>query len=77
LKIKGNYRRCLSHTSFDSESYSINVGFSTKKLKGGISMSNSYGGGFALLVVLFILLIIIGATSPQRDIFFRVEDRKC
>jgi uncharacterized protein (TIGR01732 family) len=34
-------------------------------------MSNGFGGGFALLVVLFILLIIIGATSP----FFRVEDR--
>jgi uncharacterized protein (TIGR01732 family) len=51
----------LSYTSFDSESYSINVGFSTKKLKGGISMSNSYGGGFALIVVLFILLIIVGA----------------
>jgi uncharacterized protein (TIGR01732 family) len=30
-------------------------------LKGGISMGQTYGGGFALIVVLFILLIIVGA----------------
>ena len=32
-------------------------------LKGGVSMGQSYGGagGFALIVVLFILLIIVGA----------------
>jgi subtilase family serine protease len=36
LKVKGNYRRYLSYTSFDSELYSINVGSSTKNLKGGI-----------------------------------------
>ncbi|WP_421385490.1 YjcZ family sporulation protein [Bacillus salacetis] len=27
-----------------------------------INLSHSYGGGFALIVVLFILLIIIGAS---------------
>nr|WP_281358095.1 YjcZ family sporulation protein [Bacillus haikouensis] len=30
-------------------------------MKGGAHMSGAYGGGFALIVVLFILLIIIGA----------------
>ena len=30
-------------------------------LEGGVSMGQSYGGGFALIVVLFILLIIVGA----------------
>ncbi len=30
-------------------------------LKGGVTMGHSYGGGFALIVVLFILLIIVGA----------------
>jgi uncharacterized protein (TIGR01732 family) len=32
-----------------------------KFIKGGIFMSGGYGGGFALIVVLFILLIIVGA----------------
>nr|WP_259457877.1 YjcZ family sporulation protein [Salipaludibacillus neizhouensis] len=33
------------------------------KLKqGGMNMSHSYQSGFALLVVLFILLVIIGAS---------------
>ncbi|MCA0172684.1 YjcZ family sporulation protein [Bacillus sp. RAR_GA_16] len=30
-------------------------------MKGGIRMSYGYGQGFALIVVLFILLIIVGA----------------
>lgn len=30
-------------------------------LKGGVSMGGGYGAGFALIVVLFILLIIVGA----------------
>ena len=30
--------------------------------KGGFNMSGGYSNGFALLVVLFILLIIIGAS---------------
>jgi len=30
-------------------------------LKGGVTMGHAYGGGFALIVVLFILLIIVGA----------------
>ena len=30
-------------------------------LKGGVTMGNVYGGGFALIVVLFILLVIVGA----------------
>jgi len=30
-------------------------------LKGGVTMGYAYGGGFALIVVLFILLIIVGA----------------
>lgn len=29
--------------------------------KGGITMSGGFGAGFALIVVLFILLIIVGA----------------
>ncbi len=29
--------------------------------KGGVLMSHGYGAGFALIVVLFILLIIVGA----------------
>jgi uncharacterized protein (TIGR01732 family) len=37
-----------------------------------MSEGYGFGSGFALIVVLFILLIIVGATSP----FFRVEDRK-
>lgn len=32
-----------------------------KKFLGGLKMGYSYGGGFALIVVLFILLIIVGA----------------
>lgn len=31
------------------------------KLEGGVSMGQGYGAGFALIVVLFILLIIVGA----------------
>jgi len=30
-------------------------------LEGGVNMGAGYGGGFALIVVLFILLIIVGA----------------
>ncbi|MCA1009373.1 YjcZ family sporulation protein [Halobacillus halophilus] len=30
-------------------------------MKGGINVSRGYGGGFALIVVLFILLVIVGA----------------
>ncbi len=33
----------------------------SKFIIGGINMGYSYGGGFALIVVLFILLIIVGA----------------
>lgn len=34
---------------------------SQNTLKGGVSMGAGYGAGFALIVVLFILLIIVGA----------------
>jgi|GEM_PF-1226268 uncharacterized protein (TIGR01732 family) len=36
----------------------IDIGYI--KPNGGVRMGNKFGGGFSLLVVLFILLIIIG-----------------